>query len=350
MKMHNIILLIACLAWESYGWPLRAPSVQVHRDHPEAVDAARSSQSLAREIHKWNDRRSNDRGVVNPLRILALFLVALNPAVAFNLSTSGRLHQVASSWRRASDLRSQLTNMSEKVALEHLTRRQITEFKELWESGQSDEVSKKRLRKILSFGNVYGRVLHAKEGRFEYLHPAKWKRFAFVFGRRALEEFLGKDARGIAAHLEMPAGSIDNELGRGHVYKLVLFGRSPDTDCVLATWDNLEYMIGKYYPEVAEKVCARLPEIREMTFEEIQAVADYDMREAHETRKLWGRSAEQFDGSVVGVRQWLWDQLGLNDDYTGTGYTKGYNGTREYFAVNSQICDLPGCVVINLQM
>lgn len=279
-----------------------------------------------------------------------MFLLAFSPDFAFNLSGLGRVHQKASAWRTASDFQLRHVDAKVQMAREKLTRQQITDFKELWESGQSDEVSKKRLRKILSFGNVYGRVLHAKEGRFEYLHPAKWKRFAFVFGRRALEAFLGKDAREIAAHLQMPLGSIDNELGRGHAYKLVLFGASPDKDCVLATWDNLAYMIGKYYPEVAEKVCAKLPEIREMTFEEIEAIADYDMREAHATRKFWRRAPEQFDGTIVGVRQWLWDQLGLNDDYTGTGYTRGRNGTREYFAVNSEICELPGCVVINLDM
>merc|ERR1712070_563253 len=121
--------------------------------------------------------------------------------------------------------------------------------------------------------------------------------------------------------------SIDRDVDRGHVYKLALFSAAEDFDCVLGTWDNLEYMTRKYYPEVAEKVCARLPEIRALTFDEICELADYDMFEAHRSRKMWGRPMNDFDGSVVGVRQWLWDHVGLNDDYTGTGYTKGCAGT-----------------------
>jgi hypothetical protein len=182
------------------------------------------------------------------------------------------------------------------------------------------------------------------------LNPSEWKKFSFVFGSESLEAFLGKDARGIASMLEIPTKTINQQLGYGHDYKLVLFAGGADFDCVMADWDGLEHMIRKYYPEVAGKVLAKLPEIRNLTIHEIQEMADYDMRRAAGDRIFWGRDLQTFDSTVVGVRQWLWDHVGLGRDYTGSGYTLGSRGTPEYFAENRPLHELPGYALIDLDM
>lgn len=231
-------------------------------------------------------------------------------------------------------------------------RAETAEYEALWKSGANDEQAKQTLKSILSRGRLYGRLLVGREGNFQHLHRNTWKRFTFVFGPQTLESFLGRDARGIARILELSDFFIDQEIARGQVFKMALFAVTPgdDYECVPATWDGLEYMVRTYYPEAADKICAQLPTLQTMSFKEIQSISDYDIRMAARKRLFWGRDVAEFDPSLNGVRQWLWDHVGMNEEFTGTGYTKGNYGTPEYFALNRRLDEFPALGLIDLKM
>jgi len=333
---------------------------QLHDLWTKLPSRAQSQQSIAldgdgdEQQPLERNRHADDR--VESLQILAMLVFALNSAVTLTPRTSVRPKQsLRSSIHRRSrrkHIRAQVTkedNLNSDTKAE-IARKQIEDFKVLWESGRCDEEAKNELKEILARGPLCGRLIHARPSQFEYLNSCEWKKFSFVFGAESLEAFLGKDARGVAAVLEIPPMTIEKQLNYGHAYKLVLFAGGADFDCVRADWEGLEHMIRGYYPEVAGKVIAKIPEIRNLTFNEINDMADYDMKQAASSRVFYGRDLGDFNGTVVGVRQWLWDHVGLGRDYTGTGYTRGRSGTPEYFAVNRPLRELPGYDFIDLDM
>ena len=57
------------------------------------------------------------------------------------------------------------------------------------------------------------------------------------------------------------------------------------------------------------------------------------------------------DPSMVEVRQWLWDEIGMKKLFKGDGYTYDDNGTRgplEYLARNAPLADIQGIVVLDV--
>jgi len=54
---------------------------------------------------------------------------------------------------------------------------------------------------------------------------------------------------------------------------------------------------------------------------------------------------------MVEVRQFLWDEIGLKGNYTGTGFTKddnGNSGPPEYLARNMPLKDIVGIAIANV--
>ena len=63
------------------------------------------------------------------------------------------------------------------------------------------------------------------------------------------------------------------------------------------------------------------------------------------------RRIEKSAPTVVQVRQWLWDEIGLKSLYSGDGYTyddNGDRGPREYLARNAPLADIQGIAVLDV--
>eukprot|EP00854_Cymbomonas_tetramitiformis_P019303 gene19303-23076_t len=235
------------------------------------------------------------------------------------------------------------------------------EFLDLWNSGVTETAVVKRLEYLLAKRTLCGRIIHGKDdGAFVRLSVQPWKRLSWVFGPDALRTFLGKDARGICMTVGFGDEWLDAKLQAGVKFKLAVFPTDVDTfGCERATWDGLESMVSRAYPEVAEKVTARMPQIRSESFRELQSQAGYDMLEVNlkgrevDTRYVSAARLQQREGNVTEVRQFLFDECGVRNLFTGDGYTvddAGIKGVAEYLAINRALAEIPGCVSVDLKL
>lgn len=246
------------------------------------------------------------------------------------------------------------------------------EYVALWQSGRCDEQAHAELREILSRCPLSGRMIHGfppdrDPGFGRLLSSDEWKRLSWVFGPDALSSFLGKDARGICLELGFGETWLEEKLAQGKLFKLAVFPAS-SADAVPATWDGVEVLLESNYPDVWEPHVKRhYATIREEPFQAIQKLADYDMLQANLAGRdhATGESSdpnymslqrlvkriEKGDPSVVEVRQWLWDEIGLKSLYKGDGFTYDDNSNRgplEYLARNAPLADIQGIVVLDV--
>ena len=246
------------------------------------------------------------------------------------------------------------------------------EYIALWQSGRCDEEALAELQEILARCPLSGRMIHGfppdrDPGFGRLLSSDEWKRLSWVFGPDALSSFLGKDARGICLELGFGETWLEQKLKEGKLFKLAIFPSS-SADAAPATWDGVESLLEANYPEVWEPhVKTHYATIRGQPFAAIQALAEYDMLQAnlagrdHATGESSHpgymslqrlvRQIEKGDPTVVQVRQWLWDEIGLKSLYRGDGYAYDDNGTRgplEYLARNAPLADIQGVVVLDV--
>ena len=107
--------------------------------------------------------------------------------------------------------------------------------------------------------------------------------------------------------------------------------------------------------------------IRGQSFAAIKALAEYDMLQAnlagrdHATGESSHpdymslqrlvRRIEEGAPTVVQVRQWLWDEIGLKSLYRGDGYAyddSGIRGPCEFLARNAPLADIQGIAVLDV--
>ena len=225
------------------------------------------------------------------------------------------------------------------------------------------------MRALLSKCPLAGRIIHgnrAADPEFgKLLSSDAWKRLSWVFGSDAIKLFLGQTPRAMCLALGMPAAWVDAKLGMGTEFTLALFPLA-SVDAAPATWDGVEGLLRRRYAEVWPKVEAHWAAVRATPLAAIEAAAGYDMGKVN----LAGRDAmtgqspdaryvslrklmEPGRGSLIDVRQFLWDEIGLSRLYSGSGRTAnegGVEGPMEYIACNAALDAIDGSVVVPIDV
>jgi len=241
-----------------------------------------------------------------------------------------------------------------------------SDFINLWESKESDADAQTKLKAILNSCELTGRVSHgqADDPAFGKLLSAdEWKRLSWVFGPDALPNFLGKSARGICLTLGCGEDWLDYKLRNGKLFKLCIFP-SESVSGTKATWDGVQILLEKYYPEVWPKISCHYDDISRMTTGEIERMASYDMNQANLVGRdpLTGESTSEHymslqrlqhieSPSLVQVRQFLWDEIGLGKLFRGDGYTyddDGNQGNLEYLAKQMPLMGIEGAAIVDI--
>jgi len=240
------------------------------------------------------------------------------------------------------------------------------DFLDLWKSGDSSSEARAKLNEILSKTPLSGRMIHGnrtQEGFGVHLSFDEWKRLSWVFGPEAIRKFLGLSARDICLELGMGENWLDAKLEQGAEFVLVIFP-SDSADVRPATWDGIEYFLKRHYSDVWYKVNVHWPQIKSLSYEEFRAIAGYDLEavnlvgrydhktgESRDDRYVSLQRLKRRNGTLVEVRQFLWDEIGLRQHYTGSGYTKNDNGqvgVPEYLAQNKKLDDIDGLIKIQV--
>ena len=241
-------------------------------------------------------------------------------------------------------------------------------FIDLWQSRDDSPEARAKLEVILSETPLSGRMIHGnrhlQEGFGVYLSFDEWKRLSWVFGPEAIRRFLGKTPREICLELGFGERWLDAKLEAGDEFVLAIFP-SASADVKRATWDGVEYLLKLHYPEVwGSKIRAHFPRIREIKKEDLYDIAGYDMEavnlvgrydhktgESHENRYISLQRLVKREGTLIEVRQFLWDEIGLKRLYTGLGNTVNDNGEMgppEYLAQNKKLAEIEGLASIDV--
>ena len=241
------------------------------------------------------------------------------------------------------------------------------EFVKLWQSGACDEAAQEKLVNILNGCELSGRMIHYFDKKQpDALSDKEWQRLAWTFGPDALSGFLGKNAREICVQLGFAEEWLIHQIAKGKKFKLSIFP-SKEVDGKCATWDGLAYLLENHYSEVWPKISPHLSRIQETSFVDLKEEAGYDMWEANKAGRRQGAidtEGESDDpnyismqrllvreGTCVEVRQFLWDEIGLNKLFTGKGYTEdeqGNVGPKEYLAMNKRFVDIKGLCIVDV--
>lgn len=174
---------------------------------------------------------------------------------------------------------------------------------------------------------VCGRVVRGRRPEdFERLAFTAGRRLAWVLGPDGLRRLLGRPGAEIVLGIGKTPTWLGEKLTEGMTWKLVVL---PQQGCRLADWDGLFAMVEEHYPEVAPRLLRwreqlRDPALARSLHEErtCSAVRDDPSHEWHLTVERY-LSAED---TPENARLFLWHSLGVNDQFTGTGWTRPPGG------------------------
>jgi hypothetical protein len=218
-------------------------------------------------------------------------------------------------------------------------------YLEIFQSGE---------RPSLFSPNVCGRVIRGRnEGDFEKLSFIEGRRVAFILGPEGMSGLVGQSGRDIVLGVGKTPEWLSEQLQNGIKWKLVVL---PKTSCVLADWNGVQEIIEKVYPEVSEKIKPWYQALKDQSLTDAidpdlvkSIVKDYPSHPEHRTVESYLAGED----SALNARLFLWHSLGINDQYTGTGYTKPPNGERgaeEYLIENTLISQISEARVIDLEV
>ena len=208
-----------------------------------------------------------------------------------------------------------------------------------------------------AFGGVCGRVIRVAAGETpEYLSYPATKRLAWVVGPDALAAVVGKTGLQILLEFGTKPERIRDNLGKGMRWVLAVF---PEVRCERATWDGLFGMVETHF---AAGVGGRLRRWSDAlaagpTLLDAGQKARYGnpaVKEdpAHPDHMTPERYLAVADTPESGWL-FLWHSVGVNDLYTGTGFSRGADGGRghtEYLAPNVRLPELGDVAVIELDV
>lgn len=198
---------------------------------------------------------------------------------------------------------------------------------------------------------VCGRVIRGtRPEEFAKLTFLPGRRLAWLTGPTGLQMWIGKTGNEIVLGIGKTKAWLEKKLDEGNQWKLVVF---PQKACRLADWDGLFSMIREQYPEVADKMLHWNEDLRDSSvadkIDRRFVASEVKDREDHPLHM----SVERYltcEDTAENARLFLWHSLGVNDQFTGNGYTKGPDGVDEYLLPNRYLAELPGAVVLELSV
>jgi len=263
------------------------------------------------------------------------------------------------------------------------------EFISLWLSGANDTTAHDQLSQLLDNGGpLYGRIIHGlNEEDFDRLSTDKWKRLSWIFGPDALHHFLGRNLVEVCLFLGFGSSWIEQKVSQEVMFKLCIFPETGVEMCEQATWNGIFTLLEHTYPETWPYIRTYKDIIINTPFQEIEELAGYSMKAVNmigrdpntgdstdprymtlkkllyffENSSLVREnscenisSAEEKHAMIV-FRQFLFDELGVKELFTGNGMTlsddpEKHPSCREYLTRTIPLREIPGCVLIQPDM
>lgn len=201
---------------------------------------------------------------------------------------------------------------------------------------------------------VCGRVIRgAYEHQFDRLVFTEGRRLAWVMGPTGMNEMIGKSGADIVLGIGKSRTWLQEKLSEGIRWKLVVI---PQEECLRADWDGLFAMLTTYYPDVMTKLLPWVDDLKDPALLTsidsslvTSAVKDNIAHPMH-------MSVEHYlanDDTPQNARLFLWHSLGANEQFIGTGYTRGPDSNEnveEFLMPNRNLSDIPHCQVIDLDV
>lgn len=143
-----------------------------------------------------------------------------------------------------------------------------------------------------------GRVLRGTDdGAFQNLSSDPRRRIVFLLDSEGLAGLVGLGGADILRHIGYGDATIEDLVARGTRFKLALI---PSAALKLATWDNLLELAAEVYPDWRERIERAASRLCQLSYEEALAEG----------------------GDVAAVRQFLHDEINVNDLFAGDGFTR----------------------------
>jgi hypothetical protein len=222
-----------------------------------------------------------------------------------------------------------------------------------------------------------GRILRGRPGTddFEKLSDDKKRLVVMLTDSTGLSKFFGKTGYEMCVLVGHHPDHIKSKVEAGYVYKLVVF---PESQGILATWDNVFKMAIGVYPDLTPYVqqhgntlkslvdpvtgqvspcdLIRFENGRTQAFANIEALAGRKFMDCDQsdhplfmTHEAWQKSQK----GLVDLRALLYHTLHLRELYSGDGHTydaNGRKGVKEYLMLNQPILDIAGHVLHDLDV
>jgi hypothetical protein len=172
-------------------------------------------------------------------------------------------------------------------------------------------------------------------------------------GPNGMRDLLGKRGSEIVLGIGKSRAWLQEKLAEGMRWKLVVI---PQGACRLADWAGLFAMVTEYYPEVASKLLRWADVLRDPSLLECIENRMVGREVKDDVRHPLHMSAERYrdaDDTPANGRLFLWHSLGVNNQFTGDGFTAGPDGTprvEEYLVPNGRLADFPDVVLLDLEV
>lgn len=205
--------------------------------------------------------------------------------------------------------------------------------------------------------NVYGRITNGiTDDDFSRLSQNPHKRFAWMFDHQTLRSFLG------LSHMDMLINSghtlqwIDYKLKAQMKFKLIICKLSPD-QVKLATWDNIFELLSEIYPEIdRNNWYGYANELKQLTLKEIDPEGTIVRNYFAGPNSDGYLNTERFlnlkePATLVQVRGFLHNHIGLNELFRGDGRTETHGGNileNEYLTKNRSLNELNEYTILDL--
>jgi len=202
---------------------------------------------------------------------------------------------------------------------------------------------------------IYARILSGLQAQdFLTMTRNVSRKIVFYLDASGLEKMVGISDREKLILIGYPADYIERKLQEGFQYKMVIF--KDDTVTKIATWDNIEKLMTEIYSgqlalyqdvknlEMVEKVQRNLPLLKEI-YKDVESAK---IKAAQAYQKI-----QEMGGELWEVRSFLHENLKLNENFSGDGYTRldnGEKGIAEYISPNIEIKKLKQSVIIDLNL
>lgn len=198
---------------------------------------------------------------------------------------------------------------------------------------------------------MYGRIVRSLRDKPLRLADSDRRRFVMIFGPSGLRRISGKDGFNMMIELGHAPASIRRELSHGMKFHLVTFKRP--TKRHRASWKGVVAAAAEHYPEFETALRAALLDLSNRPLAEFEASLGFSFVEVHangvgDKRFLTPTRFAECAQTPADVRLFLFNELHLNELFTGDGRTlthEGKVGVVEYITPNVDI-DALECVNI----